>query len=107
MPNEVTPTQDDHALAESILSEGRGYAVTFNKGHSTAVAVAAHRIAHEAPLLARIAELEGLLREMISDLKIIRRAIEESKPRALLLTRLHDIFEAAALAPTKDTPSHD
>ena len=100
MPNEVTPTQADHALAEAIVSEGRGYAVTLNKGHSTAVAVAAYRIAHEAPLLARIAELERALR-------VIAEGTSDSVPpfRSLGPDQM-SVIARAALA-TKDTPSHD
>ena len=111
MPNEVTPTQDDHALAESILSEGRGYAVTLNKGHSTAVAVASHRIAHEAPLMAendRRADCIGVLQRKRDELlarnaelvdALVQIASDTTDPRARI-----DIARAALA--TKDTPSH-
>ena len=59
MASEVTPTLADHTLAEAIVSGVRGHRVTLYKGHSAACAAAAHRIAHEAPLLARNAELEA------------------------------------------------
>ena len=91
MPNEVTPTQDDHALAEAIVSRVRGFRVTLREGHRGARLAAAHRIAHEAPLLARNAELVDALVQIASD---------TTDPRARI-----DI--ARATLATKDTASHD
>ena len=61
MPNEVTPTQADLTCAvefADVLARKAPYASLVA---ATTKAFAAHRIAHEAPLLARIAELEGAL----------------------------------------------
>ena len=62
MANEVTPTQADEALAEN---HRRGIGGGYDREvHLLAADAAAHRIAHEAPLLARNAELEGALRKI-------------------------------------------
>ena len=119
MPNEVTPTQADHALAEAIVSEGRGYAVTLNKGHSTAVAVAAHRLAHEAPLLAendRRADCIGVLQRKRDELLARNAQLEGALGEVVNATKYapgyaadaHKIALTALTAlATKDTPSKE
>ena len=72
MPNEVTPTQADCEAAEQVRAAARSLSLTRRMENGLCLpspvekpwleqAFAAHRIAHEAPLLARIAELEAAL----------------------------------------------
>ena len=118
MANEVTPTQADQEAAASLILQ----TLIFQHGgeqpwmdasiasmrmgeqdnHWQVQAFAAHRIAHEAPLLARIAELEKALRGLEPHLDAIvcfASDMDEHEPNRLAVNA------RAALA-TKDT-SHD
>ena len=63
MPNEVTPTQADRDAAQRIERAMGSFLLTGNSASLTEAwkAAAAPRMAHEAPLRARVAELEGEL----------------------------------------------
>ena len=101
MPNEVTPTQADIAMADEIAEWDWHIGTVYTLRHY----LASHRIAHEAPLLARNAELEAALGEMVYETTHLSPLRDDGShiPR---ITRKTLAAARAALA-TKDTTSHD
>ena len=95
----VTPTQADRDLFDAL---GGNHVLYDAQLHD----IASRRIAHEAPLLARIAELQVALAELVGEASWMVAAISSNPDN---LRSIRATIEAArtALAPTKDTPDHD
>ena len=71
MPNEVTPTQADEALWLELCKGG------YQTRASDIALIAAHRVAHEAPLLAQIAELEDLTGATVRNMRLANERVAE------------------------------
>ena len=96
MNHEVIPTQADKICEQGIRD------FLFHGEYLNGSIAASHRIAHEAPLLARNAELEAALRGLEPYLDAIvcfASDMNEHEPNRLAVNA------RAALAPTKETPA--
>ena len=102
MTNEVTPTQADADLWSEIF--GGNYE---HRSHDIAL-IAAHRIAHEAPLLAQIAELGEKYDELLFAvaMKHPGETRHQTALRYILGRERQSDGEAQQALATKDT-SHD
>ena len=102
---EITHTDQDAALKALMAADIQFYTNAGIKSeYWLASVLEAHRIAHEAPLLARIAELEEVYADAVSGL----RYIEKTHGRVSgvgwdrVFDRYRELMARAALA-TKDT----
>ena len=112
MPNEVTPTQADRACATEVLELHWTHTLNGSRLEVAAKLAAAHRIAHEAPLLARNAGLLRMLADAADALdggnldSQICCSGHECGCQGSTVGQLTAHYIRATLA-TKDTPSHD
>ena len=103
MPNEVTPTQADIAMADEIAEWDWHIGTVYTLRHY----LASHRIAHEAPLLARNAELRDVLEQILQN-SCVGKAGQMVVARSKYANYPAHLYHAARAAlATKDTPSHD